>query len=177
MKKTIISFLILIFLAGCASVQKQERTFNVIVKDGEMSEVSLAFAKRQNYYESDGWKEEFPDGIVFYFLIYPKVEYEYPTLRELRDFRIDGTSYLELTRKDGIDDIEPTTVIYDQNYIHLDENSAFINYDPEKDFFVEKVFIFGTQLPSKGTIDVRLYFGYDNKLEEFNFHLRIEDIF
>jgi|TergutMp193P3_1026864.scaffolds.fasta_scaffold00315_14 hypothetical protein len=168
--------LLFIFFAGCTSLQNQNKTFNAITRNGKMSEIVLAFAQRQNRIETAERNETHPDGILFYFIIYPKIEFEIPALVELRDFDVNGTSYLELTRRNGISDIEPVTVIYDRNSFRHDERSGLINIRGGRECFIKKVTICGTALPLEGTINAKLFFGFDYNLEEFNFFLNIDDI-
>jgi hypothetical protein len=149
--------------------------FKPITKKGDISKITLEYAKRQNYIARDGVSTSYPDGIVFYFVIYRlNNDVHTPTIVELRDFKINDTSYLEMTRKDNIDDIEPNTIIYNEKKFQTDENYKKVKI--KTGALIEKVIICGTDIPNNGIINVDLKFGFDNKVEEFNYQFNIADI-
>jgi hypothetical protein len=152
------------------------KKFEPIIITGEMSEMTLAFAKRQNYFNQFGQNEKHPDGMVFYFVIRPLGDNssKTPALVELRDFTINGKSYKEMTRLNGISDIEPHTIVYSKQTFRNDEFNKRLNV--QIDFDVIKVVIFGTSIPDNGIIDVVFRFGFDGKVEAFNYQLNVDDI-
>jgi hypothetical protein len=164
---------------GCVSTYPKENqtdTTNSMedVKFGEMSEIKLIRVIRRNYIERGTKRETYPDGLLFYFIIRPiKEQWTNPTIEELRDFRIDGKSYLEMTREQGIADIEPNTVIYDEESIAIDE---FFTEPIEGlgHFFIEKVTICGTELPKEGVVYVKLVFGFDMETEDFEWQFKLD---
>ncbi|MDR1389482.1 MAG: hypothetical protein LBJ31_05840 [Treponema sp.] len=151
--------------------------FKPVTKKGEMSEITLAYARRQNYITREGKREIYPDGIVFYFVIYRlKNELKTPTLVELRDFKVNSVSYLEITRKNNMNDIEPNTVIFNERTFQEDEYYTKTKIQNGSGALIEKVIICGSSLPNNGVIDVTLKFGFDNRVEEYNYQFNIEDI-
>jgi hypothetical protein len=169
----------MVIFPGCVSTYPKENqtdTTNSMedVKFGKMSEIKLIRVIRRNYIERDNKRETYPDGLLFYFIIRPiKEQWTNPTIKELRDFRIDGKSYLEMTREHDIADIEPNTVIYDEESIAKDE---FFTEPIEGlgHFFIEKVTICGAELPKEGVVDVKLVFGFDMETEDFEWQFKLD---
>jgi hypothetical protein len=150
--------------------------FEPISIKGEMSEITLAYAKRQNYITREGKREIYPDGIVFYFVINRlKDNLRTPTIVELRDFTVNGVSYLDITRKNNIIDIEPNTIIYNEQTFRRDEFHEKINIQEGTGILIEKVIICGSTIQN-GIIGVNLRFGFDNKIEEFNFQFNLNKL-
>ena len=145
---------------------------------GERSDVSLAYARRQNYFNQFGMNDVYPDGLVFYFVSRPSRNNNLgqPIISEVRDFRVNGKSYREMTRADGIDDIEPASLFYDdeQSFQWQDEHSQEINIKWNNEIFIMKTVIFGTTIPDHATIDVDLQFLVTKKKEEFHFQFTID---
>ena len=126
-----IAFLLVIICIGfifssCSTIQRETSNQNnnvPIVRIGEMSEITLVFAKRQNYFNQFGNNDVHPDGIVFYFTIRSLENYNTrtPAFAELRDFLINGNSYQEMTRENNIDAIEPINIAYNVETFRNDE--------------------------------------------------------
>jgi hypothetical protein len=98
-----------------------------------------------------------------------------PSLVELRDFTVDGLSYLEISRRNSINDIEPNTIIYDEQTFHNDEFNEKINLPGDTEVLIEKVTICGSVIQA-GIVNVNLNFGFDNRVEDFNFQFDVDDI-
>ena len=180
-KRIKISLLIAVFSLFFTELifsQEKNINFNVIVKKGKISEMILVYAKRQNFIERppfSGQINTYPDGIVFYFAIYLKNSGT-PSLREFRDFSINGISYLEITRENNINDIEPSSIMYSESTFQRDENYEIIKFEKDKPVHIMKTIICGSQIPKEGIIDLYIYFGINNELEEFHFQLKVEDV-
>jgi hypothetical protein len=160
------------------NIENGLKNFEPSTVNGEMSEITLAYARRQNYFNQFGQNDIHPDGIVFYFVVIPLQDNrsKNPTLVELRDFRINGTSYREITRRNGVDDIEPVTIAYSERTIQNDEFHEKINFENGVGVQILKVIIFGTDIPDSGIINIDLKFGFDNEVEEFNYQFKIDSI-
>ncbi|MDR0321205.1 MAG: hypothetical protein LBI28_06855 [Treponema sp.] len=187
MKKIIVfSIYVIIAFIACKTTPTENKNaeygfkrFEPITITGEMSEMTLAYAKRQNYFNQLGQNEIHPDGMVFYFVIQPLGNNisKTPALVELRDFTINGTSYREMTRLNGINEIEPHTIAYSRRSFQGDEFNKRL--DVQIDFDTNhlfKVVILGTNIPDNGIIDVVFRFGFDGKVEPFNYQLNVNDI-
>jgi hypothetical protein len=164
-----------IILASCVSTSTNSGTSELV---GKMSKIELIIIEQRNYIDYGDERNIYPDGLVFYFLIEPLQEnWTNPTLEELRDFQIDGRSYLEITREAGIEDIEPLMVIYDADSINNDERFQNTRVPDElRHIFILKATICGAKLPSKGVGVVRIAFGFDNKVEYFRWQFDLSDI-
>jgi hypothetical protein len=69
--------------AGCASLSLGSSSKIPITVKGEMSTVVLSIVERQNSIQEGERIYTHPDGLVFYFVIYPAYRsYSYPTIRE-----------------------------------------------------------------------------------------------
>jgi hypothetical protein len=169
-------FIGIFILVLAAVISADTGGFEPISIKGEMSEITLAYAKRQNYITREGKREIYPDGIVFYFVINRlRDNLRTPALVELRDFMVNGVSYLDITRKNNVTDIEPNTIIYDEQTFQRDEFHEKVDIPNGMGVLIEKVIICGSTIPN-GIISVNLKFGFDNKVEEFNFQLNLDDI-
>jgi len=164
-----------IILVGCASTSNNSGTSELF---GKMSKIKLILIEQRNYIDDRNGRKTYPDGLVFYFLIEPlKKNWTYPTLEELRDFQIDGKSYLEITREAGIEDIEPNTVMYDENSINKDEYFQDKKVPDELGhIFIQKVTICGAKLPKRGVGVVKIGFGFDNEIEYFRWQFDLSDL-
>jgi|TergutMp193P3_1026864.scaffolds.fasta_scaffold08434_5 hypothetical protein len=164
-----------IILASCVSTSNNSGTSELV---GKMSKIELIIVEQRNYIDYGGERDTYPDGLVFYFLIEPlKENWTRPILEELRDFQINGRSYLEITREAGIEDIEPLIVIYDANSINNDERFRNVRVPDElRHIFMLKATICGARLPKEGVGVVRIGFGFDDKVEYFRWQFNLSDI-
>jgi hypothetical protein len=174
---TVFAAVFLLLLVAITNAESELNRLRPIAQKKEMSEIILAYAKRQNYIIREGKREIYPDGIAFYFVIYRlNNNLKVPVLVELRDFRINDVSYLEITRRNGINDIEPNTVIYNERTFREDEYFGKVGLQKGTGALIEKVIICGSSIPDTGRINVDLKFGFDNKVEEFNYQFNVGDI-
>jgi hypothetical protein len=164
-----------LILASCLSTSNNSSPSELV---GKMSKIELIIVEQRNYIDREHGRESYPDGLVFYFLIEPLIEnLTYPTLEELRDFQIEGKSYLEITRSAGIEDIEPVTVFYDADSVTKDEKFKNTRVPDElRHIFIQKVTICGAKLPKEGVGAVRIGFGFDNKVEYFRWQFNLSEI-
>jgi hypothetical protein len=160
------------------NIEEGPKNFEPITINGEMSEITLAFTKRQNYINSYGRNVVHPDGIVFYFVIVPLGDNssKIPTLQGSSDFRINGTSYREITRRNGVDDIQPAIIFYGERTFQEDEFYERVNFESSIGLLFIKIIIFGTSIPDNGVINMVLKFGFDNEVEEFNYQFNVDSI-
>ena len=147
--------------------------------NGKMSEVNLVYVGKKNYIISENKKNIYQDGLIFYFVIYKNNKiFGDPTLKELRDFKINKVSYRSETKKLLNIEIEPNTTAFSiENLIKSNpEEINYIIYDKEKDPFILQTTICGYKLPEKGKCEVTLYFGFNKEIEPFTFTFNLSDI-
>lgn len=173
MKKIKLIFAAMIILAGTFA-SAQEAHF----RKGKYSEVDLQFVTKCNtIVRENGTKEVYPDGFVFYFVIYPlDKNSKQPALQELRDFLVDNKKYSDLTVANYGKAVEPRTVMYDT--IDIFENEPDLKghliLDPDRYGMIMKTIICGTKIPSGSTISFDLVFGWDKKAEKFSYSSKVQ---
>jgi hypothetical protein len=145
-------------------------------RDGKLSSVRLievASANRDRPWpELDGA----PDGLRVVFLIRkkPGVQGKF-TLRELRDFTIDGRSYRDLTRETLGKEYEPSTLIDDvPGFIenHPDLSAEIPALSGEEALIMEAT-IGGARFPRAGRCEVTVEVGWTST-ERFSFSLDLK---
>jgi hypothetical protein len=211
--RNIIRFLgatvLLVFLFNCASNEAIiAESFTPIIERKEKAAVMLAYVTHQNYVTPDfseksgflsGSKVNFPDGLVFYFLVKPLKNEKHLVVDEKQIFKINGTDYntledikgykiLEDGSKEFIS-INPSIVIYDVKHF-IDEEPELAYYFLSKGYisedsgiYIQKNIICGEDLPRQGLLQYKFSVGVtfdieleDFELEEFNFELNLSDI-
>ena len=169
------AFLVSIVLLLSASVSAIE----LKTQQGEYSQIQPILIEKCNYIIRDNLKETYPDGIVIYFLVYPQnTSSKQPTIKELRDFNLNGNSYKNITKSRSDVVIEPNSVFYD--------TSTFFNYEPSmkqkikfsnsKKGIIMKTTICGDTLPKSGIITLQVDFGWDKQLENFTFEFNLDSL-
>ncbi|MCL1928661.1 MAG: hypothetical protein FWG07_07725 [Treponema sp.] len=138
-----------------------------------MSTVVLALVNRQSTIFDGENIHTFPDGLVFYFIIYPVNTNISPTIKQYQNFTIDKEPYWKSTPGS----YNSHTVIYNERTFIEHEPEAFsiINIRKNTKAFVQKTIICGPSLPSEGIVHYQLFFGYGKTLEEFNFIFNLKD--
>jgi hypothetical protein len=168
--------LIPLLLSACASLPPADEAQKIpITRKGTMAEAVLALVERQNVISDGERSYTHPDGLAFYFVVYPYAENRrYPTIKEAQNFTVDGENYWQ-NRSGAIDSY---TVIYDEKAFANNERAAAgrIGVRPGAGAFIQKTVICGAPLPAKGVVRYVLYFGFEQRLEEFEFIFRLQDI-
>jgi hypothetical protein len=161
--------------AGCASFPFKASSKIPITLEGDMSTVVLSMVKRQNIIREGERTYTHPDGLVFYFVVYPAYRsYSYPTIREYQNFTIDGIGYWQNTNGT----IDSYTVIYNEKTFKENEPEVFAKSGLRRNSgaLIQKTIICGDPLPEQGIINYKFFFGFEQELEEFDFIFRIQDI-
>jgi hypothetical protein len=185
-----------------------DESFTPIVKRKEKAAVMLAYVTHQNYVTPDfseksdfssGTNINFPDGLVFYFLVKPLNNEKHIVVDEKQIFKVNGTDYntleditgykiLEDESKEFVS-INPSIVIYDVKHF-LDKEPALAYYllnkgyiSEDSDIYIQKNIICGEELSKHGLLQYNFSVGVtsnielkDFELEEFNFELNLSDI-
>jgi hypothetical protein len=168
----------LIFLAAalsCSTLSSNSAARIPITKRGKMSTVVLALVERQNYIFDGTQTFVHPDGLVFYFIIYPQDHTEaYPSIRQYQNFTINGEPYWQ----NASGTYDSHTIIYNEKLFEEQESAAFAKISIRKNSaaLIQKTVICGAPLPARGLILYPLFFGFNQNLEEFEFRFRIQDI-
>ena len=145
-----------------------------IIKKGEMSTAVLALVKHQNTINDGETLHTFPDGLVFYFIIYPANPDIYPSIKQYQNFFINNDPYWQNIPNS----YNSQTIIYNERTFAEHEPEVFSRIKLKKNTiaFVQKTVIYGTVIPSEGIVTYRLYFGFGATLEEFEFRFRMRDV-
>jgi hypothetical protein len=170
--------IIVVLFSGCNSMPGTSRHgLKAITKQGEMSEVVLAHVQRQNYIQDGDRNYTHPDGLVFYFVIYPKNknfgQLTPPPPMDPQNFTINGAAYWQ----DLAGTVDSYTVIYDEKTF-LENEAALIDrftFTQNAEALIQKTISCGEALPKKGTVEYVFYFGFEQQLEEFNFQFELRD--
>ena len=163
------------FIISCGSLPSVPKVAKIpITQKGEMSTVVLSLVNRQNTIFDGENIHTFPDGLVFYFIVYPVKTNISPTIKQYQNFTIDKEHYWQNTPGS----YNSHTVIYNERTFIEHEPEAFsiINIKKNTKFFVQKTIICGPSLSSEGIVHYQLFFGYGNTLEEFNFMFNLKDV-
>jgi hypothetical protein len=164
-----------LLLAGCASFPFGSSSKPPITIKGEMSTAVLAIVERQNSIQEGERTYTYPDGLAFYFVVYPADKsFSYPTIKEFQNFTIDGESYWQNTNGT----IDSYTVIYNERTFKENEPETFAKAAIRRNSgaLIQKTIICGDPLPQTGTIRYQFFFGFDQELEEFDFRIKIQHI-
>ena len=136
-----------------------------------MSTAVLALVSRQNYI-NDGTKTyAHPDGLAFYFVIYPSQSDAYPAIKQYQNFTVNGEPYWQNTPGT----CDSYTVIYNEKTFEEQDPEAFAKTALRKNAnaFIQKTVICGNPLPPKGIVAYTLFFGFGQTLEEFEFRFTL----
>jgi hypothetical protein len=194
----------LVILSGCVSTPPINKKFASLTVRGEMSDVILAYVNRQYFVEQNNIKVNFPGGLVFYYIIRPKDDYQDHmfVVDEQQRFTINGEEYnvyrdlkWHITNDDGTEvpceeapEILPDITIFSkENFAshepeisqYLTDSGVLTNNDTH--YFVQKNILCGDKLPKQGSIEYRFSVGFatnefDRKMEGFDFKFKIEDV-
>lgn len=145
-----------------------------VAKKGKMSTAVLAMVNRQNAVFDGEQVHIFPDGLEFYFIIYPVNTDIFPTIKQYQNFTIDKEPYWQ--NIPGL--YNSHTVIYNERTFieHEPEALSIIKMIKNTKVFVQKTIICGQPLPSEGIVSYQLFFGFGETLEEFEFRFNLTDI-
>ena len=172
----IIFFSFLVFtLFSCANTSSISKVFKIpITKKGEMSTVVLFLVKHQNIICDGDETYTFPDGLAFYFLIFPVKPEISPTIKQFQNFTIDSEPYWQNIPGS----VNSQTTIYNERTFAEHENEVFLKVKKNKNtkMFVQKTIICGLTIPSKGIIVYQLFFGFEDTVEEFEFRFSLADV-
>jgi hypothetical protein len=175
-------------LTGCAGVPAAETEAPVpvpVTLEGSMSTVCLALVERQNRIRNEDRAYNHPDGLAFYFVIYPSGE-NYavvkekeasaliPTIKEAQQFTINGTPYWQNLNGS----IDSQTVIFNAKTFKQNEpeTATKLNLADNTGMFIQKTVICGEPLPAEGIVRYPFYFGFEQELEEFDFLFKLQDV-
>jgi hypothetical protein len=168
MKNVKLLFIALLILAE-GLVSAQETHF----RKGKYSEVDLQFVTKCNTItRGSGTKETYPDGFVFYFVVYPNDKKQtVPALTEFRDFYVNNDLYSDITKKNYGKAIEPYTVLYDTTNIFEKEPllKDSITLEPNRYGYIMKTIICGSELPDHATVTFDVYLGWNKQVEKFSY--------
>ncbi|MDR1862433.1 MAG: hypothetical protein LBQ67_00780 [Treponema sp.] len=146
-----------------------------ITIQGSLSTVVLAIVERENTIREGETAYTYPGGLAFYFVIYPADRnHTHPTIREAQNFTIDGKNYW---RNDSAA-IDSYTVIYNERTFEEKEGTLFAKAGIRRSAgaLIQKTIICGESLPRQGLVRYSFFFGFDQKLEEFDFQFRLQDL-
>lgn len=128
---------------------------------------------------TDAYGVAAPDGLTFVFLVTRKPKAEgYFTLTELRDFRLEGASYSELTYAQLGRHFEPDSNIFAPKQVHLGRGPTVAQEYRTDDAHSAVLIttIVGAPLQSHRTIRVVAKVGWGNDTEPFPFEIEMERI-
>jgi hypothetical protein len=140
-----------------------------------MSTVVLALVERQNYIFDGTQTFTHPDGLVFYFIIYPQDPNDtYPSIKQHQNFTINGEPYWQ--NASGVYDSH--TVIYNETLFEEQGGTALskISIRKNSSALIQKTVICGAPLPPRGIVQYPFFFGFNQNLEEFEFRFNLQDI-
>jgi hypothetical protein len=179
-------------VSACVTVPSSDTVERIpITVQGNMSTVCLALAQRQNAIQNADRTYTHPDGLEFYFVIYPaagkrispeekpaaengRTPVIIPTIRKAQQFTIDGKPYWQNLSGS----IDSQTVIYTARSFGQSEPeiAARIDITQTPDVFIQKTILCGEPLPRDGVVRYPFYFGFGQELEEFEFRFRLRDV-
>jgi hypothetical protein len=145
-----------------------------ITRRGKMSTTVLALVERQNFIFDGKQTYIYPDGLAFYFVIYPSGENSPPSIKQYQNFTING----ELYWQNASGAYDSYTVIYNARTFEEQEAAARakINIRKNTPVFIQKTVICGAPLPSQGIVTYPLFFGFGQTLEEFEFRFNLKGV-
>jgi hypothetical protein len=146
-----------------------------ITNKGELSTVVLSLVERQNFIIDGEKTYNHPDGLVFYFVIYPAVkDHSRPTIKEYQNFTIDGNPYW----RNQSGSVDSYTVIYNEKTFEKSnpQTAVKIKVEKDKNALIQKTIICGEMLPPSGSVEYLYYVGFEQELEEFEFLFRLQDV-
>jgi hypothetical protein len=161
--------------AGCISMPFGSSSKIPLTRKGEMSTVVLFHVERRNYIHEGERTYTYPDGLVFYFIVYPvDKNNSYPTIKESQNFTINGQSYWQ----NANGSIDSHTVIYNERTFKENEPGIFAKAGIKLNsgVLIQKTVICGDPLPEQGAVRYLFYFGFAQELEEFDFQFKIQDL-
>ena len=149
-------------------------------KEGKMLRVSLFAAAHGIAKPLEKRMEKAEDGVMFYFLL-EKMEGKdgQLSLKELKDFSINGRSYQTLTEEKLGYAITPQTVLEDVSDFRKGIGPGLrskIQKADDKRAIIMIVCIAGAELPRKGMITFDLFLGLEKKVEPFSYALDLAQI-
>ncbi|MDR0598739.1 MAG: hypothetical protein LBG84_01475 [Treponema sp.] len=173
----VLGSLFILFLGGaCAAAPPPPAAGGVpMVRKGKMSTAVLALVERQNYIFDGEHTHIHPDGLAFYFVMYPSSPSgAVPSIKRYQNFTVNGESYWQNTPGS----YDSFTVVYNQKtFEELEPQiSAKIAIKQNTKVFIQKTVICGLPLPSQGTVLYPLFFGFGQSLEEFDFQFNLKDV-
>ena len=171
-KKTSLVLISLMVIASCAGSPAVSKI--PITKKGKMSTAVLALVKRQNHINNGNQIYTYPDGLAFYFIIYPSQTDVHPVIKQSQNFLIDG----ELYWQNIAGAYDSHTIIYNERTFYEQEPEAFAQTAVRENAnaFIQKTVICGNPLPAQGIVVYPLFFGFGKTLEEFEFRFNVKDI-
>ena len=145
-----------------------------ITKKGNLSTVVLALVKSQNQINDGKQVHVFPDGLVFYFIVYPSQSNSNPAIKQFQNFSIDGVFYWQ----NIAETCDSHTVIYNEKTFMEQEPEVFqmLAIKRNTGALIQKTVICGAPLPLQGIVVYPLFFGFGETLEEFEFKFNLKDI-
>ena len=174
--KTCIFSLLISFLITCSGSPPVLKVSKIpITKKGKMSTAVLALVQQQNTIVDGETLHTFPDGLVFYFIIYPLNHNITPAIKQYQNFTIDREPYWQ-----NIPNLyNSKTIIYNERTFAENEHDAFILVKLKKNTnaYIQKTILCGPEIPPESIITYRLYFGFGETFEEFEFVFKMGDIF
>ncbi|MDR2662450.1 MAG: hypothetical protein LBC31_05585 [Treponema sp.] len=175
-------FLLLLLVFSCTGVPPSDKVSKPstpisripITRKGKMSTTVLALVERQNFIFDGKQTYTYPDGLAFYFVIYPSEENGVPSIKQYQNFTIDG----ELYWQNASGAYDSYTVIYNARTFEEQETAARakINIRKSTPVFIQKTVICGAPLPSQGIVSYLLFFGFGQTLEEFEFRFNLKNV-
>ena len=171
-KKLYALFLLLVLAVAHASA------LGVSTKKGKLSIIRLLSAsKLEGAIEDEEGFDVDVEGVVFYFEVSKlRDDAKYFTLAELRDFLIDGKSYADLTYDELGVAIEPDTLVIESFKVYGSEPELQNRIRDKDNGIIMKTTIYGATLPQKGRLSLKTSVGWDNKVEDFSFSFKLEDL-
>ena len=171
----LLNFLLLLSIISCAGSPSSSSISKIpITKKGKMATAVLALVNRENTIDAGNQIHTFPDGLVFYFIIYPINSDLSPAIKQFQNFTINREPYWQNVS----DTCDSLTVIFNEKTFAENEPEAFslINIRKNSNVYIQKTIICGAPLPSEGIISYHLFFGFNNTLEEFVFSFNLKDV-
>jgi len=173
--KHLLFLFILMLISSCANSPPSSKISKIpITKNGKMSTVVLSLVKRQNYINDGNQTFSYPDGLVFYFIIYPFQAGNYPAVKQYQNFSINGEPYW----KNIPAACDSYTLIYNLKTFEEQEPEVFKKTSIRKNSnpLIQKTVICGDPIPPDGIVSYLLFFGFGQNLEGFEFTFALKDI-
>jgi hypothetical protein len=119
-----------------------------------------------------------PDGMRFLFLITRTSNATGQfTLKETRDFLVDGLSYQEKSQSELGKRFEPTTVFETAGqFFHKQPGMRSLAPEDIRGSYILSLTIGGTKLSPGATTEVTIHVGYDKQVEPFTFRIAVPPV-